>query len=121
MEREHIVLSGPPVLHPDVETPAGRAEWQAAALKALELEPCEECGEEGHFVAVRLYPSPDGHRPEAISEMREVCTCCAFGLIGKPNRGLLARMRSEQAEGDDADIRFEVQFPDGSWHDGRRL
>lgn len=121
VKRAHVVLSGPPVPHPDVETASGRAQWQAASLKALEPELCEECGEDGHFVTARLYPRPDEARDGVRDALIEACTCCTFGPIGKPQRGLLARLRSEQAEGDDFDIRFEVMFPDGTWHDGRRL
>ena len=115
-ERVHVVLSGPPVLHPDVETPAGRAEWQAASLAAAQLEVCEECGEDGHVVTVRLHPRPDAHRTDARDELIEACSCCAFGPVGHPERGLLQRLRSEQAEGDDHDITVEVRFPDGTWH-----
>jgi hypothetical protein len=114
--REHVVLGGAPVRRPDVETPAGRAEWQAASLRALAVELCEECGEDGHVVTVRLHPRPDGHRPEARDELVEACSCCAFGPVGRPERGLLARLRGEQAESDDHDILVEVRFPDGSWH-----
>lgn len=121
MEREHVVLSGPPIPCPEVETALGRAEWQAASLKAAEPEPCEECGKEGCFVTARLYPRPDKARDGVRDELVEACSCCVFGPAGKPDRGLLARLRSEQAEGDDRDIQFEVMFPDGSWHDGRRL
>lgn len=115
MEREHVVLGGDPVLVPLVQTAAGRAEWAAASLAALNVDECDHCGEEGHLALVRLYPRPDGHRPEAIDEMREVCSCCAFGTVAHPERGLLARMRSEQAEGDDHEITVEVLAPDGRW------
>lgn len=114
--REQIVLSGEPVLHPLVTTPAGHAEWQAASLKALELDLCDECSVDGHVVSVRLHPRPDAHRTEARDELVEACTCCAFGPVGQPERGLLARLRSEQAENDDHDITVEARFPDGTWH-----
>jgi hypothetical protein len=121
VERQHIVLPGDPVRRPDVQKPGGYAAWMAAALAADQDDPCEECGEDGHVVMIRLHPRPDAHRTEARDELVEACSCCAFGPIGKPERGLLARLRSEQAEGDDLDIKVEVMFPDGSWHDGRRF
>jgi hypothetical protein len=108
------VMSGPPVATPRVETVAGRREWATAQLQAWEPEPCEECGEEGHVVTVQLYPRPDETRGGVRDELQRVCHCCAFGPPGRPGRGLLARLRSEQAEGDDHDIHFEL-LRDGRW------
>ncbi|WP_326565117.1 hypothetical protein VSH64_25065 [Amycolatopsis rhabdoformis] len=115
VEREHIVFGGPAVPVPLVQTPAGFAEWAAESMAARGVPPCEECGEVDHFADVRLYPRPDGRRPEAIDELKQVCSCCAFGVCGKPERGLLWRLRGEQAEGDDHDITIEVLMPDGRW------
>lgn len=116
VEREHIVLGGEPVPVPLVQTPEGFAEWAAASMAARGVPPCEECNEEGHFADVRLYPRPDPRRPEAIDELKQVCSCCAFGVCGHPERGLLHRLRSEQAEGDDHDIQIEALFPNGRWY-----
>lgn len=112
--REHLVLGGPPVPHPLVETAAGRREWATAQLQAWEPEPCKECGDEGHIVTVQLYPRPDESRGDVRDTLQRVCHCCAFGPPGHPERGLLARLRSEQAEGDDHDITFEL-LRDGRW------
>jgi hypothetical protein len=113
--RVRVVLGGAPVLTPDIATPAGHAEWAAASMAARGVPPCRECNEVGHFADVRLYPRPDPRRPEAVDELKTVCSCCAFGEYGKPERGLLHRLRSEQAEGDDHDIQIEVLFPNGRW------
>ena len=99
---------------PYVQSAVGLADY-AEALLAAELQPCLVCNEIGHFVTVRVTPRPDPARPEAIDELVEACTCCVFGQFGKPERGLLARLKGEQAEGDDHDLTVEVLAPDGRW------
>lgn len=104
----------PTQTEPYVETAAGRAEWAEAAAHA-DLESCGWCGEHGHYVVARATPRPDPDRPEALDEIVESCSCCMFGPIGKPGRGLLARLRGEQAEGDDHELTVEALSPEGRW------
>ncbi|MBN9739529.1 hypothetical protein DMP23_46690 [Amycolatopsis sp. A1MSW2902] len=85
-----------------------------AQLQSAAPEDCEECGLANHVVTVQLYPRPDESRADARTELQRVCHHCAFGSPGHPELGLLARLRNEQAEGDDRDIEFEL-LRDGRW------
>lgn len=99
---------------PYVHTAEGRAEW-AEAKRSAELQPCLECNEIGHFVTVRVAPRPDKANPDATDKLVETCSHCMFGPTGHPERGELARLKGEQAEGDDHDLTVEVLAPDGRW------
>lgn len=112
--RTTVRLAAMPLQTPYVDTAAGCAEWTEAAASA-ELQPCEWCGEVGHVVLTRAAPRPDPTRTDTLDELVEACSCCMFGPVGHPQRGLLARLRSEQANGDDHDLTVEVLAPDGRW------
>ncbi|MFF4600121.1 hypothetical protein [Amycolatopsis sp. NPDC001319] len=107
--REHVVLSGPPVPMPLVETAPGREEWQAASLAALQPEMCEWCGLDGHVVRWHVYPHPGEHPTEGVlDELVSACACCTWGP-----RGLLKRAEEESA--DDRDIQVEHLDRSGRW------
>jgi hypothetical protein len=104
----------PTQVAPYLHTAEGLAEYVEAMLRA-ELQPCLVCNEIGHFVTVRVAPRPDDANPSATDKLVESCSHCMFGPVGKPQRGLLFRLRGEQAEGDDHDLTVEVLDPEGRW------
>lgn len=107
--REHVVLSGPPVVTPLVLTEPGLREWQAASEAAEQPDLCKHCDRPGHVVRWQLYPHP-GECPEpgVLDELVEACFCCTWG----PN-GLVARAEAESV--DDRDIQVEHLDRAGRW------
>ncbi|WP_020658353.1 hypothetical protein [Amycolatopsis benzoatilytica] len=108
--REHVVMGGPPVITPLIETPSGRREYEQA--HEIGLEPCHQCEEEGHWVRWRVYPHPGPFPADGVlTEDVEGCQHCTFGRDGR--EGLIARAERESV--DDRDITVEHLERDGSW------
>ncbi|MCG3757393.1 hypothetical protein [Amycolatopsis sp. Poz14] len=109
MERTRVVLGGPPVLRPVIETEAGRAEWEAASTAAQEPEQCEWCQQAKHLVRWRITPHPgDTPAPGVLDELVGACHCCTWGPAG-----LYERARREAT--DDRDIQVEHLERGGRW------
>lgn len=105
--RQHVVLSGPRVTTPLIETPSGRMEWVQAHQTGL--EPCHQCEEHNHWIRWRVYPNPGPFpAPGVLTEDVEGCYCCTWG----PD-GLYVRAVRESV--DDRDITVEHRDVDGSW------